>query len=115
MRYRPLSDQGDYTIDLDFLYNSPACVAQAVQTRLLLYLGEWFLDTTDGTPWFQNILGKQFNSDPNTYIKQRILGTPNVTSIVSYNSIFNGPIRTFTVTTVLNTAYGQTSTITVTV
>lgn len=109
MRYRPLSAQGDYTIGLPFLYNSPACVAQAVQTRLLLYLGEWFLDTTDGTPWFQNILGKQFNSDPTIYVKQRVLGTPNVTAIVSFNSLFNGPTRTFTMTMVLNTAYGQTT------
>jgi hypothetical protein len=114
MRYRPLDPNGDYTINVPFLYNSPACVAQAVQTRMLLYLGEWFLDTSDGTPWFQNILGRQYNSDPDIYVKQRITGTPNVTSIASFTSALNHPIRSYTVTVTINTAYGQaTTTVTV--
>jgi hypothetical protein len=109
MRYRPLLG-GDYTVDTPFLYNSPECVAQAVQTRLLLYLGEWFLDTTDGTPWFQNIVGKQYNNNnPDVYVKQRILGTPNVTSILSFNSSFNGKTRSYTMTAVIITAYGNTT------
>lgn len=109
MRYRPLDDHGDYTVGLPFLYNSPACVGQAVLTRLLLYQGEWYLDTTDGTPWFQSILGKPYSSNLDIYVKQRILATPNVTSIVSFTSSFNGPNRTFTMTAVIATAYGQTT------
>lgn len=109
MKYRPLDLHGDYTVGVPFLTNSPACVAQAVQTRLLLYLAEWFLDTSDGTPWFQSVVGRHPNTDPNTYIKQRILGTPNVTSIVSFISSFNGPNRKYTMTGVINTAFGITT------
>jgi hypothetical protein len=106
MRYRPLDPVGDYTINVPFLQDSPACVAQAVLTRLLLYQGEWFLDITDGTPWFQNILGKQI-SDPDIYVKQRILGTPNVTSIVDFVSTFDTPNRNYTMTSTIATAFGQ--------
>jgi hypothetical protein len=106
MRYRPLGPNDDYTVSLPFLVNSPTCVAQAVLTRLLLYQGEWFLDITDGTPWDQNILGKQYNN-PDIYVKQRILGTPGVTAIVSYTSTFSGPSRAYTVSAVLDTQYGQ--------
>lgn len=109
MRYRPLSALGDYIVDQPFLVNSPACVAQAVLTRLLLYLGEWFLDTTDGTPWFQNIVGKHPNTDPNTFVKQRIIETPNVTSIISFIGSFDGPTRRYTMTATIATAFGNTT------
>jgi hypothetical protein len=89
MRYRPLSPTGDYQIGVAFLTGS-AAVAQAIQTRLRLFLGEWFVDVTDGTPWLQEILGKRFGADPNAAIKLRILGTPGVTSIVTYSSTITG-------------------------
>jgi hypothetical protein len=104
MRYRPLDANGDYTIGVPFLVNTPATVAQAISTRLKLFQSEWFMDTTDGTPWFQSILGKQFGSDPNSFIKQRILGTPGVTSILSYTSSISG--RTITVSGTVATQYG---------
>ena len=34
-----------------------AALLQKVHQRLLLFLGEWFLDTTRGVPYFENILG----------------------------------------------------------
>lgn len=109
MRYRALSSTRDYTIGAPFLVNSPQCVGQAVLTRLELFLGEWFLDTSDGTPWFQSIVGKHPNTDPNTFVKQRILGTPNVTSIVAFSGTFNGPTRKYTMTTTIATAFGNTT------
>jgi hypothetical protein len=108
MRYRQLGLGGDYTVDTPFLINSPACVAQAILTRLKLFLGEWFVDTTDGTPWFQSILGKNYNN-PDALIKQRIIGTQGVTSIATYSSSFNGPTRALTVNTTANTLYGITA------
>jgi hypothetical protein len=104
MRYRPLDANGDYTIGVPFLVNSPNTVAQAILTRLKLFQGEWFIDTTDGTPWLQSILGKQFRSDPNSFIRQRILGTPGVTSIVSYSSSISG--RSITVSGTVNSQFG---------
>ncbi len=105
MRYRALSATGDYTINVPFLANSPATVGQAVKTRLQLFLGEWYVDTSDGTPYLTKILGKHFGSNPNAYIKQRILSTPGVTSIVSYSSSINGANRIMSITTTINTTY----------
>src|SRR5260364_424406 len=54
MRYRRLDAAGDYAFGRglsDFEQDTPEAVAQAVKTRLALRFGEWFLDTSDGTPW----------------------------------------------------------------
>lgn len=109
MRYRQLDGNGDYTIAIPFYANSPATVGQAVYTRLKLLQGEWFLDVTDGVPYLQKILGKHFGGNPDAYIKQRILTTQGVTSIVSYSSSFDGNTRLYTVNVTINTVYGQTA------
>ena len=109
MRYRKLDSAGDYTLGsgADFLKNSPEAVAQAVLTRLHLWKGEWFVDVSDGTPYMQDILGKRYQrKNPDSVIKSRILGTPGVTEITSYDSRFDGETRSFTVAATINTAYG---------
>lgn len=105
MRYRQLDAQGDYTVGLPFFVNSPQCVAQAISTRLKLWQGEWFLSSTAGTPWRQSILGRSVN--PDAFIKQTILGTQGVTSLVSYNSSLQAASRVLTVSGVVNTLFGQ--------
>lgn len=107
MRYRQLVD-GDMSFGqgvANFLVNSPACVAQAVQTRLLLLLGEFFLDVTDGTPYATEILAKATAGTRDEAIRDRILGTPNVTEIESYSSVVEG--RSFRVQATINTAFGR--------
>lgn len=113
MRYRPLDGNGDYTIGVPFLVNSPACVGQAVRTRLKLFLGEWFVDQTDGTPWFpvsgtNAILGKNPGSNPDTLIKQRILTTQGVLAIQTYSSYLISP-RQLVVNVTIDTLYGTTA------
>lgn len=104
MNYRQLDAQGDYQLGV-FLSNSPATVAQAVQTRLLLWRGEWFLDVTDGTPYMQDILGHGTNYD--LEIQDRILGTTGVLEITSYSSsVVN---RALSVQCTLKTLYGVVS------
>ncbi len=103
MKYRTLDSNGDYVVG-QFLVNTPEAVAQAVQTRLLLWKGEWFLDTSDGTPWLQDILGHNTNYD--LEIQERILDTPGVNEIVSYSSSVSSG-RALSVTATLNTEYGQ--------
>lgn len=109
MRYRKLDASGDYTLGGAgaFLVNSPEAVAQAIGTRLRLWAGEWFVDTTDGTPWMQQILGKrQPDRNPDAEIKQRILGTQGVVEITDYSSAFDGETRKLIVTASVNTIYG---------
>lgn len=108
MRYRPLSATGDFTIGQRWLINNPQAVAQAILTRLKLWLGEWFIDTTDGTPYFTQVLGERYAKNPDAAIKRRILGTPGVTSIVTYSSSFNGATRVFTVNATVQTQFSVT-------
>lgn len=67
-------------------------VAQHVRTRLLLYLGEWFLDSRAGTPWFQEVFVKPVNlSSVESIIKQRILNTPELARIIEFALDFPDP------------------------
>lgn len=112
MRYRKLDDSGDYSFgkgSADFYANQPEAVAQAVKTRLDLWLGEWFLDTTDGMAWRTKVLGKYTQQAYDAAIQSRILGTDGVTEITAYQSVFDSSIRKLNVTVTINTAYGTTT------
>src|SRR5580658_4367459 len=108
MRYRPLSPTGDYTIGQPFYVNNVQAVSQAISTRLKLWVGEWFVDQTDGTPYPTQILGERYNRNPDAAIKARILGTPGVTNLISYSSQFDGNTRILTVNASVQTQYSVT-------
>lgn len=105
MRYRPLDANGDYTIGVPFLINSPQCVAQAIDTRLKLWMGEWFLDNTEGTPWRQQILGKSAN--PDAYVRSAILGTQGVVALLTFVGNFVSLTRILTISGTVQSLYGQ--------
>jgi len=112
MRYRKLDANGDYVFggsQQAFLIDTPDTVAQAVSTRLQLQFGEWFLDVTDGTDWKTKVLGKYTANVRDETLRIRILGTPGVTSIISYSSTFDHETRTFSVITEIDTVYGSAS------
>lgn len=114
MRYRKLDANGDYTFgqrDGNFYVDVPEAVAQAVKTRLGLIQGEWFLDTTVGTPYNSQILGAGTVSAYDRAIQEVILGTTGVLGIVDYASNVNPTTRAASVTCTIDTIYGQ-STIT---
>jgi hypothetical protein len=110
MRYRQLDADGDYLLNT-FLKDSPDCVGQAIGTRLRLGQGEWFLDTTEGTPWKTKVLGKYTGDLYDPAIKSRILGTPGVLELVSYSSSRDPNTRKLTVTATVSTIYGANVTI----
>ncbi|MEN8406042.1 hypothetical protein [Acinetobacter seifertii] len=112
MRYRKLSNEGDYVFGSgknDFLVNSPEAVAQAILTRLKLWLGEWFADTSDGTGWNQSIVGKQSKKLYELTLHQRVLETPGVKSIVDFQSSLDPDTRRLTVSMTVNTIFGEAS------
>lgn len=109
MRYRRLSESGDYVFGQgasEFLVNTPDAVAQAVLTRLRLATGEWFLDLNEGTPYSTEILGENTRPLYDQAIRDRILGTQGVTSIQEYNSYLDTTTRALTVACSINTLYG---------
>ncbi|HID1030667.1 TPA: hypothetical protein ACXDFY_001894 [Enterobacter roggenkampii] len=112
MRYRREDDNGDYTFgqgDDTWLINSPEAVAQAIKTRFELWYGQWFLDTTEGTPWIQSVLGKQRPEVYNLAIRQRILETAGVSSITAFDTTVNTSTRRVTFTATVETLYGTTT------
>jgi hypothetical protein len=112
MRYRREDDDGDYTFgqgDDTWLINSPEAVAQAIKTRFELWYGQWFLDTTEGTPWIQSVLGKQRPEIYNLAIRQRILETKGVSSITAFDTTVNTSTRRVTFTATVETIYGTTT------
>ena len=109
MRYRKLSASGDYVLGgglSSFYVNNPDAVAQAVLTRLRLWLAEWYQDTSDGTNWQTGVLGTNTQASRDAVIRERVLGTPGVNSILTYSSSFDSNTRTFSVSMSLDTIYG---------
>ena len=109
MKYRALSPTGDYQFGHTgiFLTDSPQAVAQAITTRLLLWTGEWFLDSSEGTPYLDQVIGYGTQGTRDLAIKDRILGTPGVMSILEYSSSVSN--RKMQVTATVETIYGSAS------
>jgi len=113
MRYRKLDANGDYLFGQanSFYVDEPEGVAQAILTRLLLWAGEWFLDTTEGTDYYNEILGYGTQGSRDAEVRRRILETPGVSDIVLYSSsVVN---RKFNVSCTVSTQFG-TATVTAT-
>lgn len=111
MRYRKLSSDGDYTFGQglsNFYIDVPAAVGQAVQTRLLLQEGEWFLDITEGTPYDTDILGANKQATRDLAIKTVTLQTQGVLGLIQYSSQLDAN-RKFTVQEEIQTIYGTTT------
>lgn len=83
-------------------------VRQAVRIRLQTLLGEWFLDQSKGTPWFQSILGK--NRSPavlKTIFLQRVKGTVGVNQVPSLVLSLDRTARTLSVSFSATCDFGQ--------
>ncbi len=109
MKYRRQSTTGDYQFGRSNLFHvdTPEGVAQAIRTRLHLWTGEWFLDQEEGTPYIGGVIGHGTQGTRDQVIKQRILDTPGVRSILEYSSSVDGT-RKMTVVARVDTIYGQT-------
>ena len=73
------------------IVSGAAQVVQQVRSRLLFYLGEWSLDLTAGTPYFQSIFIKPVNlSNIELIIKNRILNTEGIDRLVEFSMNYEG-------------------------
>jgi len=80
---------------------------QHLRTRLRFFLGEWFLDITEGVPYFQQILKKPFDiAKVETLLKSEILNTPNIKNLTRFESSFNGDTRKLTINFDAETTFG---------
>ena len=110
MRYRKLDENGDYSFgnsQANFYRDTPEAVGQAVLTRLRLWVGEWFINTEDGTDWLDQVLGEGTSLLYEQVIKQRILETQGVTEITDFFTQYDPNTRELAIQTTINTIYGE--------
>lgn len=110
MLVRKLDSNGDMQLgqgSANFYSNSADGVAQMVYTRLKLWLGEWYLDTADGTDWFGKCLGKNTVDSALLEIKRRIMATEGVSEIKNLSASIEPTNRWLSVQGVITTIYGD--------
>jgi len=94
--------------DLSLISGQDA-IAQDLQQRLQVWLGEWFLDTAFGVPYRQQILIKNPNMDiVQADLIATITATPGVTQVLDFEFTYSTVGRTLNVSTVVQTSNGQT-------
>ena len=114
MKYRALDVNEDYSFgqgSTSFLSETDA-VAQAIYTRLRLFLEEWWEDTGDGLPYFQSIAGAYLSRGKqlvDSIIQKRIQGTKGVTDVYEFVSTYDPDTRHYSFQCKVNTIYGSIS------
>lgn len=95
MTVRKLTDGDIVTSGSQFAYDAHD-IEQTIQTRLRLWLGEYFRDITDGTPWAERILGKGVSMQTReSAIKRRISNAPGVKEIIKFSTNFDLSSRVY--------------------
>ena len=95
-----LDSDGDLLIENDalVLVEGDDAIVQHLSIRFRFVLGEWFLDTRLGIPYFDEILVKNPDfSRVRGILRQTILTTPGIASIEKFSLQFDGAIRKLTV------------------
>lgn len=90
------------------LVTGAAYTRQSIGIRLRFFLGEWFLDTSQGIPYYQNILKKlpaKGKAQVDSIFIDAILGAPTVNSLLSFTSTLQN--RVYSAQWVANTDFGE--------
>ena len=90
-------ENGDIVTSGQTFKTGKAATAQAIQQRLRMFRGEFFLDATDGTGWFQEILGKSPDGVAEASLKQRIISAQGVVNITQFSFKRDGDARSIQV------------------
>lgn len=90
-----------------YLVADMEAIKQEIHIRLQFIAGEWFLDTTAGLPYFDNILVKSPNlAAIRTIFMDEILASAGVKSVLKLDLDFDRKLRTLTVSFTVNTDLG---------
>src|SRR5690625_1430527 len=107
MQVRRLGKDGDLVTRGKMFLDGREAIAQTIVTRLKLFLGEYFRDVTDGTPWFQQILGKFENLNAvEAILRNRIARTQGVVRLLSFAMQYDLDARTVAIRATVLTVYG---------
>lgn len=89
---------GDLVLTSDANPSGTNNILQNILQRMRFFLGEWFLDLTQGLPYLQQILIKNPNqSNVDAIFLNCIAGTPGVMQIQSYSFSLNRALRVLSV------------------
>jgi hypothetical protein len=91
----------------DYWHDEPDGVALHVLDRLMLWTGQWFADTSSGTPWQTEVLGERTQGTRDVVVRERVGLTPHVTEIVQYASYTDVNTRTWQAAMIIATEYGD--------
>ena len=76
-------------VNEDFVLTTtlPTTLAQRLTIKLLTFRGEWYLDVTEGIPYFESILGKNRAKETvDNIFKNAILEDEDVVNITEFSS-----------------------------
>ncbi len=93
--------------NLVILEDTVDLVVQKLRQRLKFFFGEWFLDRSEGIPYFQELLGKR--PDPariDAILKTEILDVPGVIELEEFETDFTGSSREASIRFTVNTEDG---------
>lgn len=108
MQVRRLDESGDLITRGKMFLTEREAIAQTIVTRLKLFLGEYFRDVTDGTPWFQQILGKfESMNAVEAILRNRIARSPGVVRLLAFDVQYDLDSRTLSVQAQVLTTYGE--------
>ncbi|CUJ50331.1 hypothetical protein [Achromobacter kerstersii] len=108
-----LALSADHDLDLDLLgrtsfVDGAERIAQQIKTTLLTFLGEWFLDTTFGVPYFDDVLVKSPNrASIEAIFRARIRSVPDVARVRGLELQIERQLRVLRVTYDVDTAAGR--------
>jgi len=101
---------GDLAIENNdlILVSGSEQMAQNLKIRLRFFQGEWFLDVTQGLPFYESILVKNPNlPDIDNIIKAEIIDTEDITQLLEYSSDYDPALRTYTISFKVRSIFGQ--------
>lgn len=77
-------------------YENRLTVAQRLKIKLMTFKNEWFLDTSIGMPYFQQILKRGVSKTTiDVIFQEAILSEPDVLEIIEFNSIIDTIERSY--------------------
>lgn len=91
----------------DYYVDNREAVAQSVLTRLRLWRGEWYLNTQEGTPYYQEVLGKNKESTAVQALYKRIRDTEGVLRITDFSTTYDADTRQMYFELTIDTIYGE--------
>lgn len=83
-------------------------IAQDIRTAFLMFLEEWFLDPTEGIPYFQSILGQKVSLlVVREIFRRQLLIIPGVLEVLSISATFDSTLRKTTIAWKVSTDLGE--------